>query len=590
MDYYRPQPQDFQQYPTPQHYSTGIAPGQNHAQPTATHSSHWNNDYNAVAQQSASANTQPRRPPQQNNTTYAYRPPPQLQADPSGTAALTMGRTGQTPMMAQGPQGPPLPPQLQELPLRMVVEAKYVGAIIGQGGGNIREISKDSKARCVVDVQRAMRDQDGIIEKVISIGGQPENCTKACMKVLEVIQRELEKEEPEKTNGEVTLKLRAHNQLVGRLIGKQGSTIKKIMQDTNSTIFVSNSEPASQMSASMPPMFDLLQMERTITVRAPTIQDVSNAEQRISAKLRQSFEIDIANRLQQFPGGYPMPGMLPSMVNPIGDAYAMSGMNLRNNLQGNITKTVRMYVPNNMVGAIIGTKGSNIRQIMRNSGAQVKIDGGERRIKEGMDPEEIEREKEREREEREKNPEEERLVTITGNDSQQCRAQFWIYQRVAEQTSHNIEDVKLRTEIQVPAKLVGRIIGKGGQNVRELQRITGAQVDIVKIPDENEEGAAAGGAGAAENPTPAEGEDSGSNAPTPVVRKESGDDESCVRIVANFQSSISVQLRISHVCAEFQRLSNLNDRRERYNKDDRDEDSEQPEAENVSTESPEATE
>lgn len=37
----------------------------------------------------------------------------------------------------------------------------------------------------------------------------------------------------------MVLKLRAHNQLVGRLIGKQGSTIKKIMADTNSVIFVS---------------------------------------------------------------------------------------------------------------------------------------------------------------------------------------------------------------------------------------------------------------------------------------------------------------------------------------------------------------
>lgn len=36
-----------------------------------------------------------------------------------------------------------------DIPLRMVVNAKYVGAIIGQGGANIRQITKDSKARCV---------------------------------------------------------------------------------------------------------------------------------------------------------------------------------------------------------------------------------------------------------------------------------------------------------------------------------------------------------------------------------------------------------------------------------------------------------
>lgn len=36
-----------------------------------------------------------------------------------------------------------------DMPLRMVVGARLVGAIIGQGGANIRQITKDSKARCV---------------------------------------------------------------------------------------------------------------------------------------------------------------------------------------------------------------------------------------------------------------------------------------------------------------------------------------------------------------------------------------------------------------------------------------------------------
>lgn len=54
------------------------------------------------------------------------------------------------------------------MPLRIVVDAKYVGAIIGQGGANIREITKESKARCVVDTQRIVRDQSGNAEKVFA--------------------------------------------------------------------------------------------------------------------------------------------------------------------------------------------------------------------------------------------------------------------------------------------------------------------------------------------------------------------------------------------------------------------------------------
>lgn len=42
-------------------------------------------------------------------------------------------------------------------------------------------------------------------------------------------------------------------------------------------------------------------------------------------------------------------------------------------------------------------------------------------------------------------------------------------------------DVTLTIEMFVPSSQVGRIIGKGGANVRELQRLTGA---IIKLPEQ----------------------------------------------------------------------------------------------------------
>jgi len=91
----------------------------------------------------------------------------------------------------------------------------------------------------------------------------------------------------------------------------------------------------------------------------------------------------------------------------------------------------------------------------------------------------------------------------------------------------------LCTEVQVPSKVVGRIIGKGGQNVRELQRVTGAQV---KIPEDsaNEE---------AEN--------------------------SLVQIIGNFNAAQAVQARIRQLVQQFHqqqggRSSSL-DRQQRRN-------------------------
>lgn len=43
-----------------------------------------------------------------------------------------------------------------------------------------------------------------------------------------------------------------------------------------------------------------MHMERTITVKAPEMSIVSAAEQKISQKLRQSYEADLSNRVYHF--------------------------------------------------------------------------------------------------------------------------------------------------------------------------------------------------------------------------------------------------------------------------------------------------
>jgi len=61
-----------------------------------------------------------------------------------------------------------------------------VGAIIGRQGSTIRQITQQTRAR--VDVHR--KDNVGSVEKAITIYGNPENCTNACRRILEVMQQE----------------------------------------------------------------------------------------------------------------------------------------------------------------------------------------------------------------------------------------------------------------------------------------------------------------------------------------------------------------------------------------------------------------
>ncbi|GMT18892.1 hypothetical protein PFISCL1PPCAC_10189 [Pristionchus fissidentatus] len=463
---------------------------------------------------------------------------------------------------ATGVMNAGVPRNQTEVPLRMIVDAKYVGAIIGQGGNKIKEITRESKAKCIVDAQKGMRDSQGSTEKVILIDGPPENSSKAVVKILEVIEIEREKErERELAAGDsglgdlekscrtdVELKLRAHNQLVGRLIGKQGATIKKIMSETETTVYVSkitysNSMPegANAMLAHMYQEMMMSMTDRTITVKGPTITAVSAAEQKISAKLRQSFEYDFSSRAVYG-------GNMHMMPIPYENAVMA---NMRTQQQATSFKCAKMFVPNNMVGAIIGSKGTHIRGIMKTTGAQMRIEGNERREEKKEDGEggetPVEREttpppktEEKPVEEGEdgekRRTEEERLVTITGNDNQIYRAQYAIFAKIAEQQQQYLEEVKLRSEVNVPSRLVGRIIGKGGQNVRELQRLTGAHV---KIAEEN-------------NP---ENRDKEKEEDGETTSDGGLNGETTVRVVGNMNATINAQARIAGLISEFNRTS-----------------------------------
>ncbi|CAG2111331.1 unnamed protein product [Medioppia subpectinata] len=71
-----------------------------------------------------------------------------------------------------------------DFPLRILVLSDMVGAIIGRSGGTIKQITQQTRAR--VDVHR--KENAGALEKVITIYGNPDNCSEACLKILEVMQ------------------------------------------------------------------------------------------------------------------------------------------------------------------------------------------------------------------------------------------------------------------------------------------------------------------------------------------------------------------------------------------------------------------
>lgn len=246
------------------------------------------------------------------------------------------------------------------------------------------------------------------------------------------------------------------------------------MEDTSTKITVSSISDVSSFNP-----------ERVISIRG-TIPSISKAEAEVSSKLRVAYETDLQAMTPQsmmFPGLHPA-----AMMSTVGlgnqQQYRGSGFSGASGPHGVSSRpsnppqipneTCYLYIPNAAVGAVIGTKGSHIRNIIKFSGSTVKISPADEEsgplppLQEGQGAPGAEDTR--------------RKVIVVGNPESQWKAQYLIFEKLRDEGfCSGVEDVKLTVEIMVPSAQVGRIIGKGGQNVREMQRLTGA---IIKLPEQ----------------------------------------------------------------------------------------------------------
>uniref|UniRef100_A0AAQ5XEZ0 RRM domain-containing protein n=1 Tax=Amphiprion ocellaris TaxID=80972 RepID=A0AAQ5XEZ0_AMPOC len=336
---------------------------------------------------------------------------PDETAAPEGpSAGGRRGFNARGPPRAGSPGLGARPKSQSEVPLRLLVPTQFVGAIIGKEGATIRNITKQTHSK--IDIHR--KENAGAAEKPITIHSTPEGCSNACRTIMEIMQKEAL---DTKFTEEIPLKILAHNNFVGRLIGKEGRNLKKIEQDTGTKITIS---PLQDLTVYNP--------ERTITVKG-LIEACAKAEEEMMKKIRESYESD------------------------------MAAMNVS-------SETVHLFIPALAVGAIIGKQGQHIKQLSHFAGASIKIAPAE-----GMDAKQ-------------------RMVIIVGPPEAQFKAQCRIFGKLKEENFFGPkEEVKLEAHIKVPSFAAGRVIGKGGKTVNELQNLTCAEVVVPRdqTPDENDQ-------------------------------------------------------------------------------------------------------
>jgi len=114
-------------------------------------------------------------------------------------------------------------------------------------------------------------------------------------------------------------------------------------------------------------------------------------------------------------------------------------------------RTIEVKVPRSVVGAIIGKSGANIKKIEKDTGARINM-----------------------KDEEEGGENEERIVLIQGEREKAKRAEILVKKIIAEQPVIRTE------EVFVPQRACGRIIGKGGQTIRNMSSVSGKHISCVK--------------------------------------------------------------------------------------------------------------
>uniref|UniRef100_A0AC35TJ53 KH domain-containing protein n=1 Tax=Rhabditophanes sp. KR3021 TaxID=114890 RepID=A0AC35TJ53_9BILA len=446
------------------------------------------------------------------------------------------------------PQQPQQPPFQQPSVLRVLINARYVGALIGKNGQHIREIHHQTSTKCMVDQVHSFRLPSGEKVKTITFVGTVEGCLLACKKVTDFI-RECEREHAESLEN-YEVKVRFPDAFIGRMIGKKGASIKKIIADSATQINVSP-EPFSVLVPDnlLKYIPDYLFNERTISVSSSE-EDAHRIFMAIKAMCIIRYEMCEIQRTKIFYPFVPQPiyhqqmihpqqmlhpppqpqqqtepshgrdfsvyhygyphhqfayGYFPMMAHPPPQHHQLPQPKFETNASRFVNRNqnievgpcfddlhppttlikMKIFVPNYVVGSLIGAKGSHVKFLMSHTGTKISLD-----LPTEEHPETDTNENDIKTEESSKiskfrtdlKEPNNRAVTISGPRKGVAMARHEIFSKVDDLSNNRTGGYKHTIDIQIPTHITGKLIGKGGKNITQLQQTTGTSIGI---PDQN---------------------------------------------------------------------------------------------------------
>jgi len=253
--------------------------------------------------------------------------------------------------------------------MHMLLIRQRVGALIGKEGGTIKGITTASG--CKVWIHKD--PFPGTLEQAVTMTGSPLSLNSA----VKLMINQLENEE-ESTR----LRFIVNEAQAGGIIGKSGAVVTEMRGESGASIVLDQFQDERRLLTLHGPKAAVIKAHLLIAEKLVKIPDDKNllslgTFQRTSGLLGGPLKNPIQGYMSQgyaSPQGYALQGHMPQ-------GYALQGYAQGNALHENAqhipSGQYEEWIPNELVGALIGRRGENVKELNKMSQAHIKFEKGE---------------------------------------------------------------------------------------------------------------------------------------------------------------------------------------------------------------------
>ncbi|PAV23509.1 poly -binding 4 [Pyrrhoderma noxium] len=242
--------------------------------------------------------------------------------------------------------------------MRCLIVTQDASIIIGRGGKHVNEIREKSGARVMVS-----ESIPGNPERILNVSGPLDAVSKAFGLIVRRINDEPFDVPSVPGSRAVTIKFMIPNSRMGSIIGKQGAKIKEIQDASGARLNASE----GMLPGSTERVLSVAGVADAIHIATYYIGNILiECQERMPSSTNSIYRPSNRARPPSSSGSSYIPGYAPYA--PMPTHITPHVHNPPQQLQ-----TQQIYIPNDLVGCIIGKGGSKINEIRHMSASQIKI-------------------------------------------------------------------------------------------------------------------------------------------------------------------------------------------------------------------------